>query len=45
MKSDRIRIATRRDASKLLEIYAPYVEKQLSHLNVKYLQYQSLRKE
>ena len=27
MKSDRIRIATRRDASKLLEIYAPYVEK------------------
>lgn len=40
MKSDRIRIATRRDASKLLEW-----KKQLSHLNVKYLQYQSLRKE
>lgn len=27
MKSSRIRIATRRDAAKLLEIYAPYVEK------------------
>ena len=27
MKSNRIRIATRRDAAKLLEIYAPYVEK------------------
>lgn len=46
MKSHHtIRIATRRDAVKLLEIYAPYVEKQPSRLNMKCRRYRNFRKE